>query len=56
MVSQHISKQAAAPVMTYYMFGALHKCMDYPTKLFATQDLIVGMLIAVVGGFTLRIY
>jgi len=38
------------------MFAALHKCMDYPTKLLATQDLTVDMLIVVAGGFTLRIY
>ena len=38
------------------ILSALHKRMDYPTKLLATQDLAIDMLIAVVGGFTLRIY
>lgn len=56
MLWQQISKHAATPAVTYCIFAALHKCMDYATKLLATQDLTVDMLTAVVGGFTLRIY
>lgn len=56
MIWQHEGNYAATPCMPYCRSGALHKCMDYPTKLLATQDLIVDMLIAMAGGFTLRIY